>query len=952
MPIQKVGQTLQVSSTKSKEHFFDLPSGIRQWDVLTMFVANHGSGYSFTQANSGQSWTLLFDTNIFDWSGHTITCFQMVVPGIVPSHVKIWQDQAEAMCIVWIVAHRNALVWGGNKVSTEWTYGLYHDPVNPWYCGGAPGDHPYTPPSPPVPLTLTQPGVALAFWAPTWVNGTPTLTSGLTLDGWAAATRSGASGGAVAAERTFTAPGDTGQMWASDSDQQYCAAAISVYGTEASPPQTDDRFTMDWKHGAQLNGATIPWRNHVAAAYHAGRKKHVVCGGMNGAKYGDTWEVDLEAGTLIQHTATSPGARYTHSMCYDSYRGKVMLWGDYSSDSSLWEYDTSWISRSQAGSPPSGRSAGKYGARMCYDPVARKALFFGGVPYGGSGVDSAETWEIDFEANPVAWTLITPPVSPFRRRFQAMCYNPKDGLIYMTGGCYGSNPIPMLNDTWTYNMATHQWTQITGDLGMQQRAEHGMYYDAAHDWVVVMGGYTAVGVYGGGTLASQICQILTGGNWFPLNLSTSVAGPDGIYGVAGHGLSYDSDRQSTLLSLGDWHADPANGITWNHIAEGYFVRPEIKYVGYYARALYDPSPAVFPFDFRAVPGQAGDWIYCWGYYQKNGSYIGAVSISDPNYELIHSVDGGPPNYNMRFRVWRGLWGNVSLTPIVTCYDGGYIRAAYVGSVYRNASSNILASEARWGTGEYFKGIKLTDGFSLPDQKNVLAIGMLGAAEGWGEYGYSSPLWVPPGFSRPGVCGFGYYGMSAAVMDKYVNWSPTNTNTGPIVLWHGGIINGYGYAIILEAAAVAPRVSTIKLADDPLFVVAQDVVRFKFTSELAVDSPYRSIDSYKIENLSGGGDACWIKEVLPVLGRTNSYLFISLGGIGFGNTYKFTVLDQLVHDNYGGMIEECSIIWTHHRTKVDSAISGLASVYDLRQRSNLRGMIEAMMIEDEIIGGDF
>lgn len=954
MPIQKVGQTFQVSSTKSKEHFFDLPSGIRQWDVLTMFVANHGSGYSFTQANSGQSWNLLFDTNIFDWSGHTITCFQMVVPGIVPSQVKVWQDEAAAMAIVWIVAHRNALVWDGNKVTTEWTYGLYHDPHNPWYCGGSPNNDPYLPPSPPIPLTLTQPGVALAFWAPTWINGTPTLASGLTLDGWAAATRDGASGGGVAAERTFTAPGDTGQMWASDSDQRYCAAAIPVYEAEGTPPQTDDRFTMDWKHGEKLDGATIPWRHYTAAAYHAGRKKHIICGGSGVANYGDTWEVDLEAGTLIQHTATSPGARYTHTMCYDSHREKVMLWGDYSSDSGLWEYDTAWSSRSQAGSPPTGRSAGKYGARMCYDPVANRALFFGGVAYGGSGIDSDETWEINFDVSPVVWTKITPPVSPHGRRYHAMCYNPKDGLIYMTGGCYGSNPIPMLNDTWTYDMATHQWAQVTGSLSMATRALHGMYYDAAHDWVVCVGGYNAIGVYGGGTLASQVCQVLTPDHsWFPLVLSTSVAGPDGIYGVASHGLSFDSDRQTALMCLGDWHTDSNNGLWWNYIAESYFVRPEIQYVGYYARAIYDPTPTQFPFDFRSVPGQAGDWIYMGGYYQKNGSYIGPIElINGDNYELISSWDAGSPGYNAGFRVWRGLWGNVSLTPIVNCPGGGYIRAAYAGSVYRNASPTILHSALTWGSGIVREGIRISDGWSLPNQKNVLLTALWAGTEAWGQNGYSSNLFVPPGWSRPGVAGFGYYAMSVAVGDKYVAWSPTNTHSGPLVLWDGQYTNGIGFGLMLEAAAAVPSISGIKLdTTNPLLVIAQDVVRFKFTGELAVDSPYRNIDSYQIENLSGS-DACWIKEVLPVLGRTNAYLYISLGGIGFGNTYKFTVLDQMVHDNYGGAIEECSITWTHHRTKVDSAISGLASAYDLRQRSNLRGMIEAMMIEDEIIGGDF
>ena len=949
MPIQRVGQVFYQTTGHGfeTEFFYNLPSGIQQWDLLTMILGvrmTAGAGSGDFHANSGTDWV-----NCLNYAGlvHRVVVLQYTVPGIVPSSVKVWSDYNSCVLSLVIVAHRYALSWNGNYVGTDinWPYPSY----SPWYCGGI---VPPNPPSPPVSLTVDRPGEVLAFFSPDWIGGTPTLSPGLTLEGWgnSATGPGGETIGGALGSRLYTAPGSTGQMWASYDARRYCAVAFPIYGTDAIPPQTDDRFTLDWRHGEQLNGATVRNRNFVAAAYHAARKKHVVCGGYDeewfSTVFGDTWEVDLGAGTCLEVATPSFGARYGHTVCYDSYRERVMLWGAYSSDTSLWEYDTQWASRSQAGSPPSGRSAAKYGARLCYDPVARKGLLFGGGNYGTSG-DSNETWEINFGANPVTWTKITPPTSPTGRRFHAMVYNPKDGLIYMTGGCYGSNPIPTLNDCWTYSMASHQWTQITGDLSLRGRTQHGMYYDSAHDWIVVVGGYTSQGVYGAGTVASQECQILVGNNWFPLSLSTSVAGPDGIHGEASFGFSYDSDRQSCLVSLGNW--DGAYNPR-NNIAEGYFVRPEIKYVGYYGRSLNEP-PA-FTIDLRAIPGQSGDWIYIWGWWQKNGYNIGPVTINDPNYELIFSWDSDPPANNAKVRVWRGMWGQVSITPSVVCPWGGYIRASYMASVYRNASANILASGSGWGSSTPGVGIRCTSGFDLPTGKNALTIGMFSTITAWGEGGYGSRVTTAPGFSRPGVVGSGYSG-SVAVVDKYVVWGPNNHNTGPVVLiGDQGPMEGVGFAVLLEAAAPLPHISTITLAGNPLFVIAQDVVRFKFTSELAVDSPYRSVESYRIENLSGGGDACWIKEVLPVLGRTNSYLFISLGGIGFGNTYKFTVLDRAVHDNYGGMIEECSITWTHHRTKVDSAISGLASAYDLRQRSNLRGMIEAMMIEDEIIGGDF
>lgn len=963
MPIQKVGQLFQVTTARGTDHFFNLPSGIQQWDIVTMFLGVRmwgGAGSGTFWANSGIDWNRLINWEASNTPVYRTVVFQMTVPEIVPTVVHVWSDYNECCLSCSIVAHRNALPWDGTYVGTGHNNYYYYSPRDPWYCGGQPASEtPYLPPSPPVPLTLSKAGYALAFWAPERVLGTPTVSSGLTLQHYGEASVDFPGEhlyqGGVLAERYFGGAGNTGQMWASYNAQNYMSVALPVYETNATPPQFDDRFTMDWKFGDQIApAATIRNRNLLGAAYHAVREKHIIFGGNDeewtSTTFGDTWEVDLAVRTCIENTGPSPGARYGHSMCYDSYRGRVMMWGHHTTDTGLWEFNTAWYGRNQAGSPPTGRPSARSGSRLCYDPVARRGLLFGGHIYSPTS-DTNETWEVNFEAEPVTWTKITPATSPSARYCHAMVYNPTNGLIYMTGGSVGSNPITTKNDCWTYNMATHQWAQVTGDLGMQGRTDHGMFYDSAHQWVTVIGGYTQKGVYGGGTVASQICQILVGSNWYPLKLSTSVVGPNGVGGIAAYGMSYDADRQSSLISLGNW-----DNSYWgrDNIAEGYFIRPEIKYVGYYGRAIYDPNPTNFTYDLRSIPGRSGDWIYIWGWFQKNGYNIGTPYLNDSNYQLIFSWDGAPPPNNSRVRVWRGLWGQVSLTPTVIVPPGGdYVRAAIMGSVYRNASSNILASSSGWGGSGYI-GIRMTEGFTLPNQKNVLVVGMITATSSWGENGYSSRVFSAPGWSRPGVVGMGYGGMSAAVVDKYITWSPTNTNTGPVLLWPDqGALDGLGYAIMLEAASYAPPSSQIVPATDgsPLLVIAQDVVLFRFSGELAVDSPYLSTSSYKIEGI-GHSDDCWVASVLPVLGRTSTDLYIKLGGIMYGNTYKFTVLDQQVHDNYGGILNECSITWTHHRTKVDSVIAGLPGGLDLRERSNVRGLVEAMMISDEIIGGDF
>lgn len=91
--------------------------------------------------------------------------------------------------------------------------------------------------------------------------------------------------------------------------------------------------------------------------------------------------------------ATSPPARNSHTMAYDSARGVTVLFGgNVGGQSSLgdtWEWDgTNWAQRSPAISPPA-----RWSHTMVYDSVRDVTVLFGGISFDGGPHYFGDTWE-------------------------------------------------------------------------------------------------------------------------------------------------------------------------------------------------------------------------------------------------------------------------------------------------------------------------------------------------------------------------------------------------------------------------------------------------------------------------------------------------------------------------------------------------------------------------------
>jgi len=138
----------------------------------------------------------------------------------------------------------------------------------------------------------------------------------------------------------------------------------------------------------------------------------------------------------------------------------------------------------------------------------------------------------------------------------------------------------------------------------------------------------------------------------------------------------------------------------------------------------------------------------------------------------------------------------------------------------------------------------------------------------------------------------------------------------------------------------------------IFVVAKNVILVTFTSTVAVNEALKNIANYTITNLSGGPTPV-VTEILPTYKPDVTYaVFFKIEQLVCQQEYSFNILDKVIQDQNGNNIDETTKIWLMHSTKVDSALGNLAKLYNTSIGSGIRAILDAMMISDEQIGGDF
>jgi N-acetylneuraminic acid mutarotase len=227
----------------------------------------------------------------------------------------------------------------------------------------------------------------------------------------------------------------------------------------------------------------------------------ILCGAGRRTLFTSTWSYDLARGTWtdLGDSAYGPPARTAGSLSYDINSKRAILFGGGTAFAAglndMWAYDPAknlWTELHPAGDLPSARGAHS----MVYEERSGKIMLFGGQLAEGAEDDGLpfhlanDTWTYDAAAN--EWTELRPNEGvPAPRSSQAMVYDTRSGKVIMFGGLTNEG---VANDTWAYDPAANVWAELnpTGDLPLP-RSNHAMVYDTRSGKVIMFGGYTDEG---------------------------------------------------------------------------------------------------------------------------------------------------------------------------------------------------------------------------------------------------------------------------------------------------------------------------------------------------------------------------------------------------------------------------------------------------------------------------
>lgn len=202
---------------------------------------------------------------------------------------------------------------------------------------------------------------------------------------------------------------------------------------------------------------------------------------------GDTWVYDVEQDRWeIKRPSPGPLQRSDAGFVYDESNKVFVMYGGLShvdSDVVLdetWVYDldeNTWMEMTPENSPPR-----MYGCELVYDSLNQKVLLWGGNIRDGGILD--EFWCYDYQTN--TWTRIETNPKPRKRYWFQMTFDQDIGKVVIFGGSPGGDA--KLGDTWLYDYARNEWTEIDSSDNPSARANSRMVYDSEIGKVVLFGG--------------------------------------------------------------------------------------------------------------------------------------------------------------------------------------------------------------------------------------------------------------------------------------------------------------------------------------------------------------------------------------------------------------------------------------------------------------------------------
>jgi hypothetical protein len=343
-----------------------------------------------------------------------------------------------------------------------------------------------------------------------------------------------------------------------------------MFGGSTLPQQnTGLEFLDTWEFNpASSTWALIPTssgptgRHGATMAYDTQLKKTVLYGGTVNLSTAlrDTWEYGAQGWT--ESNVSGGPASGSAAVVFDSVRTRSMLVG---TDGSVWAWNGSIWAQDSSAAAPSARS-GMSGGWVTSHGV--------GFLFGGTTGDGRRTFLSDLWMWNGGWHLLSPPAPspspllwgnwtdnngndsttggpPARTGHVLATGSDSPGQIAVLFG--GEGDAGLLNDTWTLNDTTLQWSLQSLNVDPSARTGHAMSALPGQGYVL-FGGLTRPNV-GQDTLVNDT-WFWSNGGWSTMNLSGSAPSPR-----FGHAMATDTVAQQIIL-FGGRDAAGVEGDTW------------------------------------------------------------------------------------------------------------------------------------------------------------------------------------------------------------------------------------------------------------------------------------------------------------------------------------------------------------------------------------------------------
>lgn len=204
----------------------------------------------------------------------------------------------------------------------------------------------------------------------------------------------------------------------------------------------------------------------------------------------ETWIFDGLFWYNSTDLASTPHARVYSSMAFQLWDGYTVMFGGYGDGylNDTWLFKPATPYASSGGYWTQATSSANPAARihhsMCYDPLRRRTVLFGGT-------DSSTTFNDTWEWNTLSgWVLVSTANSPPPRMMGSMVYDPVNKVIVLFGGYLDSKlntngQYNIYSDVWYYDGVN--WTQQSF-FGPSPRAGAGLSFDIAQNALFLFGG--------------------------------------------------------------------------------------------------------------------------------------------------------------------------------------------------------------------------------------------------------------------------------------------------------------------------------------------------------------------------------------------------------------------------------------------------------------------------------